>query len=251
VSRPETPVGTDARRAELAEALRAVRGRIGDACVAAGRDPGEVRLIAVTKTFPADDVAILTDLGLTDFGENRDQEARRKVTELAELRPGAPVRWHMVGRLQRNKVRSVASWAAEVQSVDSPRLADALARAVTDARDSGTRSGPLDVLVQASADADPGRGGCPLPELPALADAVAESGGLALRGVMIVAPMGVSPEGAFEAAWHAWQRVRKDHPEATEFSAGMSGDMEAAIRHGSSCVRVGTALLGGRRLASP
>ena len=251
MSRPETPVRTGARRAELAEALRAVRQRIGDACASAGRDPGEVRLIAVTKTFPAEDVALLTDLGLTEFGENRDQEARRKVDELADLRPAAPARWHMVGRLQRNKVRSVAGWAAEVQSVDSPRLADALANAVAAARESGTRSGPLDVLVQASADADPRRGGCPLPELPAVADAVAGSGDLVLRGVMLVAPMGVDPETAFEATSKAWQQVRRDHPEATEFSAGMSGDMEAAIRHGSSCVRVGTALLGGRRLASP
>jgi pyridoxal phosphate enzyme (YggS family) len=251
VSGPETSVRADARRAELAESLRSVRQRIDDACASAGRDPAEVRLVAVTKTFPATDVALLTDLGLTDFGENRDQEASRKVAELAELRPGAPARWHMVGRLQRNKVRSVAHWAAEVQSVDSLRLVDALAGAVDSTNAEGRRSGPLDVLVQASADADPRRGGCPLPQLPALADAVAESGGLALRGVMIVAPMEIDPEAAFEAASAVWRDVRGDHPEATEFSAGMSGDMEAAIRHGSTCVRVGTALLGGRKLASP
>jgi PLP dependent protein len=241
----------DARRDELAEALEVVRRRIDAACAAAGRDPGEVRLLAVTKTFPAADVALLTDLGLTDFGENRDQEARRKADELAALRPAAPVRWHMVGRLQRNKARSVTRWASEVQSVDSPRLADALARAVASARGSGERSGPLGVLVQASLDADPGRGGCPLPDLPALADAVAGSADLALRGVMLVAPMGVDPDHVFDVLSGAWQRIRRDHPEATELSAGMSGDMEAAIRHGSTCVRVGTALLGGRRLASP
>ncbi|GDY32806.1 YggS family pyridoxal phosphate-dependent enzyme [Gandjariella thermophila] len=242
---------TGERRAELAEALHAVRERIDAACASAGRDPSGVRMIAVTKTFPATDVAMLTDLGLTDFGENRDQEARRKVEELAGLRPDAAARWHMVGRLQRNKARSVVRWAAEVQSVDSPRLADALARAVASARDAGERAGPLDVLVQASLDADPGRGGCPLPELPALADTVAASGELALRGVMLVAPMEMDPGAAFDVLSRAWQRIRRDHPEATELSAGMSGDMEAAIRHGSTCVRVGTALLGGRRIASP
>jgi pyridoxal phosphate enzyme (YggS family) len=244
-------VVTDGRRAELAEALDAVRRRIDAACASAGRQPSEVGLLAVTKTFPAADVALLTDLGLTDFGENRDQEARGKADELAALRPATPARWHMVGRLQRNKVRSVVRWAAEVQSVDSPRLADALARAVASARESGERTGPLDVLVQASLDADPERGGCPLPELPALADAVSGSADLVLRGVMIVAPMGMDPDAAFDVLCSVWQRIRRDHPAATELSAGMSGDMEAAIRHGSTCVRVGTALLGGRRIASP
>lgn len=236
----------DTRREELAESLAALRGRIADACAAAGRDPAEVRLLAVTKTFPATDVATLLALGLTDFGENRDAEATAKVAEVAALRPAAAPRWHMVGRLQRNKARSVVGWASEVQSVDSARLADALAAAVRKRDDAG----PLDVLVQASIDGDPERGGCPLPGLPALADRIAATPELRLRGVMAVAPLTMAPEVAFGQLADAAARLKEQHPDATELSAGMSGDLAEAIRCGSTCVRVGTGLLGGRRLAS-
>ncbi|HVV10376.1 YggS family pyridoxal phosphate-dependent enzyme [Amycolatopsis sp.] len=236
---------SDERRAQLAESLAAVEARVERACAAAGRARDEVRLLAVTKTFPAEDAALLTDLGLTDLAENRDQEAAAKAADVARLRPDAKVRWHMVGRLQRNKARSVAAWAAEVQSVDSLRLAEALAKATLE------REVPLDVLLQASLDGDPGRGGCPLPELAQLADRVARAGGLRLRGLMAVAPLGADPAAAFETLAGAAERLRKRHPGATEISAGMSGDLETAITHGSTCVRVGTALLGGRGLASP
>lgn len=239
------------RQTELAANLAATRDRIATACAAAGRQPSEVRLLAVTKTFPATDVALLADLGLADFAENRDQEAVPKVAELADLRPDTAVRWSMVGRLQRNKARSVVGWADEVQSVDSDRLADALHSAATTSLDRGTRVGPLDVLVQASIDGDPERGGCPLPELPALSDHVAGLEALRLRGVMAVAPLGMPPDEAFDRLAVAVTRLRTDHPDATCLSAGMSGDLERAITYGSTCVRVGTALLGGRPLASP
>ncbi|WAL63655.1 YggS family pyridoxal phosphate-dependent enzyme [Amycolatopsis cynarae] len=239
-------VGGEERKAELAEALAAVEARIERACAAAGRRRDEVRLLAVTKTFPASDVALLTDLGLTDFAENRDQEAGPKAEEVAKLRPEARVRWHMVGRLQRNKARSVVRWAHEVQSVDSIRLADALAKAV---RAQGRP--PLAVLIQASLDADPARGGCPLSELDALAGYIAGAGGLDLRGVMAVAPLGADPAEAFARLAEVAGRLRRDHPGASEVSAGMSGDLEQAIARGATCVRVGTALLGGRGLASP
>lgn len=235
---------------ELAAALSGVRERVAAACAAAGRAVEEVRLLAVTKTFPAADLALLAGLGLTEFGEARDQEAVPKVAEFAALRPDDSVRWHMVGRLQRNKARSVARWAAQVQSVDSARLVDALVRAVRAARDAGERDGPLEVLVQASLDADPARGGCPLPELDALADRVAAADALVLRGVMGVVPLGAEPGPAFATLVAAAQRVRRSHPDATELSAGMSGDLEIAIQHGSTCVRVGTALMGGRPLTS-
>jgi uncharacterized pyridoxal phosphate-containing UPF0001 family protein len=114
------------RRDELAAALARVRTRITTACTAAGRDPEQIRLLPVTKTFPARDVALLVDLGLFDVAEARDVEAAGKVAEVAALRPAAAVRWHMVGRVQRNKCPSVARWAAQVQSVDSPRLVEAL-----------------------------------------------------------------------------------------------------------------------------
>ena len=241
----------DDRRDELADALKDVRARIDDAAKAAGRDPATVKLLAVTKTFPASDAALLTDLGMLDLGENREQEGSAKAAELRELRPDAQVRWHMVGRLQRNKARSAVRWATEIQSVDSIRLAEALAHGVANAWEAHDRHGPLDVLVQASIDGDPDRGGCPLDDLPRLADTVARSGELTLRGLMAIAPLEMSPDEAFERLANAAERIRIDHPHATELSAGMSGDLEQAIRHGSTCVRVGTALLGARGLASP
>lgn len=241
-------VGVDPaeRKAQLAAALADLETRISRACTSAGRAREEVRLLAVTKTFPATDAALLADLGLSDFAENRDQEAAPKVAELAGLRPGTAPRWHMVGRLQRNKARSVVHWAAEVQSVDSVRLAHALDRA---ARAAGVA--PMDVLIQASIDGDPARGGCPLPDLDALAEHITGAEGLRLRGLMAVAPLGADPSAAFERLAGAGEHLRRHHPQATEMSTGMSGDLEQAIVHGSTCVRVGTALLGGRVLPSP
>lgn len=250
MSRPDT-VPESQRREQLATALAAVRERIATAATRAGRAPDAVRLVAVTKTFPAADAALLTDLGMLDLGENREQEASGKAAELRELRPDADVRWHMVGRLQRNKARSVVRWAAEIQSVDSVRLARALDRATGGAREAGERTAPLDVLIQASIDGDPERGGCPLDALGELADEVAGSSELCLRGLMAVAPLAVEPGQAFESLAAAASRLRRDHPEATELSAGMTNDLEIAITHGSTCVRVGTALLGTRGLASP
>lgn len=239
------------RLAEIGAALDNVHERIRLACQTVGRSADAVRLIAVTKTFPASDAALLTDLGVVDLGENREQEAGPKALELRELRAEAPVRWHMLGRLQRNKARAVAKWAAEVQSVDSERLADALDKAVRNARDAGDRTSQLTVLVQVSIDGDPTRGGVALDTLLPLADHVARSGELLLRGLMAVAPLGMTPGEAFERLAEAAGRLREDHPEATEISAGMTGDLESAIAHGSTCVRVGTALLGARGLASP
>lgn len=229
------------RREELAENLAEVRERIAAACRAVHRDPAEVKLLAVTKTFPASDVALLAELGLRDFAENRDQEAGPKRAEL----PGLDSRWHMVGRLQRNKARSVAAWADQVDSVDSVRLAEALAKAAKE------RGRPLDVLVQVSIDGDTSRGGCAVLDVPELAGAITRSGDLILRGAMTVAPRAMSPVAAFEVLEKVVSRLRDDHPTATEVSAGMSGDLEDAIAHGSTCVRVGTALLGSRRLTSP
>ena len=244
----ERAIGT--RRGQLAAALVRVSERITAACRAAGRDPAEVRLLPVTKTFPARDMALLIDLGLLDASEARDSEAVAKAVEVSTLRPAAEVRWHMVGRLQRNKARSVARWAVQVQSVDSSRLVDALDRATSLARDTGHRHGALGVLVQASLDGDPRRGGCPLPELDALAERVATAPSLWLKGVMAVAPLGSDPAVAFAKLSAAAVRLRRAHPDAIEVSAGMSGDLEQAIAHGSTCVRVGTALLGSRPLTS-
>ncbi len=242
------------RRAELAGRLAAVRERIAAACAAAGRDPDRVELMAVTKTVPATDVALLVDLGLTLFGENRAQEAGAKVAEVAALRPGAvgprAPRWHFVGGLQRNKARAVVGWADRVESVDSVRLARALDAAAQRACDDGRRAGPLPVLLQYSVDGDPTRGGVPADGLLPLADHVAGCAALRLEGLMAVAPQHADAEAAFAAIEDAAARLRRAHPAATVLSAGMSGDLEIAVRHASGVVRVGTALVGYRRLAS-
>jgi PLP dependent protein len=238
------------RRDELARRLTAVRERIAAACAAAGRDPDEVELMAVTKTVSAADVAVLLDLGLTLFGENRAQEAGAKVAEVAVLRPDAAPRWHFIGGLQRNKARAVVGWATRVESVDSTRLADALTTATARACDDGRRDGPLPVLLQYSVDGDPTRGGVPADDLLRLADHVAASPTLRLEGLMAVAPLHADPEAAFADIEAAAARLRSAHPTATVLSAGMSGDLEVAIRHASGVVRVGTALVGYRPLAS-
>ncbi|KKK02435.1 YggS family pyridoxal phosphate-dependent enzyme [Micromonospora sp. HK10] len=233
------------RRAELAAGLTQVRARIADACAAAGRDRGEVTLIAVTKTYPAGDVVALTGLGVTDVGENRDQEAAPKAAEAAAA--GAAPRWHFIGQLQRNKARSVVRYADVVQSVDSVRLAVAL-----DAAAAAVRDRPLDVLVQVSIDGDAARGGAlpgvgdPDRGLDPVAEAVAGSAGLRLAGLMAVAPLGWEPERAFARLAEVAERFRARHPGATVLSAGMSGDLESAIGYGATHVRVGSALLGMR-----
>ncbi|USX51695.1 YggS family pyridoxal phosphate-dependent enzyme [Lentzea sp. HUAS12] len=230
------------RTQELRENLAEVEERIAKACEAAGRSRDEVMLLAVTKTWPASDVEILYELGLRHFAENRDQEASEKVGQLRHL---ADARWHMVGRLQRNKAKSVVEWADQVDSVDSVRLAEALAKAAH------ARGKKLDVLLQVSIDGDTSRGGVAIPDVGELAGVITRSGDLILRGAMTVAPRTMKPSQAFQALVSVVSRLRDDHPTAIGVSAGMSGDLEDAISHGSTCVRVGTALLGNRRLTSP
>jgi pyridoxal phosphate enzyme (YggS family) len=224
------------RAEEIAAGLAAVRARIDAACAAAGRASEEVTLVAVTKTFPASDVRLLADLGITDVGENRDQEARDKHAACADL----PLRWHFVGRLQRNKARSVASYADVVHSVDRPELVTALAAAAAASRRAVT------ALVQVSLDSAPGRGGALPDDVPLLADKIAAAAGLRLGGVMAVAPLDADADGAFASLAAVAAVVRDRHPDARIVSAGMSGDLEEAIRHGATHVRVGTALLGRR-----
>ncbi|MBQ1014991.1 YggS family pyridoxal phosphate-dependent enzyme [Micromonospora sp. M51] len=232
------------RRAELAAGLAQVRSRIDDACAQAGRDRAEVTMIAVTKTYPASDVVALAGLGVTDMGENRDQEAAGKAAEVAAA--GVRPRWHFIGQLQRNKARSVVRYADVVHSVDSVRLVRALATATAD------RQEPLDALVQVSIDGDAARGGAlpgsadPAAGLEPVAEAVADAPGLRLVGLMAVAPLGWEPERAFARLAEVADAFRVVHPGATALSAGMSGDFDIAIRYGATHVRVGSALLGMR-----
>jgi pyridoxal phosphate enzyme (YggS family) len=234
-----------ARGAELAERLDRVEARITVACQAAGRSRTEVALVVVTKTFPAADVRLLAGLGVRDVGESRDQEAAPKAAELADL----DLSWHFVGRLQSNKAASVAAYASVVQSVDRVSLVAALAKAVERA---GQARADLAVLLQLSLDGDPNRGGLVVGPAPAydglrdLADAVAGRPGLLLRGVMAVAPLGEDPAAAFARLGELADVVRRDHPQAAWISAGMSGDLEAAVAAGATHLRVGSAILGSR-----
>jgi pyridoxal phosphate enzyme (YggS family) len=215
---------------ELADNLEAVRVRIVRACEVAGRPAGEVGIIAVTKTWPASDVSLLADLGLREVGENRHQEGEAK-------RAASPtdLTWHHIGRLQRNKARSVTRWADVVHGLDRAELITPLA---------GARPG-LPVLVQVSLDGDPTRGGCAPELVPALArDAAAE--GLDVRGVMAVAPVGHDPEVAFGRLAELSADLRAAMPAAGWISAGMSGDLEAAVHHGATHLRLGSVLLGPR-----
>ena len=232
------------RRAELERRLHQVRERIAKAAVAAGRAPEEVELLAVTKTIPASDVIALADLGVRDFAENRAQEATHKVEEIRAARPDLELRWHFIGGLQRNKVRLVIPWVTRVETVDSPRLAAALDG------EAARRGTPLPVLVQYSVDGDPTRGGVSDAGLLDLAAQVAEARSLVLEGLLSVAPLDADDEESFAAIEAAGRRLRAAHPAATVLSAGMSGDLEVAIRHGSTVARVGTALVGDRRLTS-
>lgn len=222
------------RREELQITLAAVRQRITLACVAADRPPAAVTLIAVTKTWPSSDAQLLVELGVTDLAENRDGEARDKAAAV-------PVaRWHFVGSVQTNKARSVASYADLVHSVDRESLCDALS-------DGALRAGrTVGALIQVSLDGDPGRGGVPAGGLMALADQVAAAPGLLLQGIMTVAPRDLPPAKAFDHLGDLALALRAEHPGADVVSAGMSGDLEAAIAAGATHVRVGTAILGGR-----
>lgn len=238
---------TEDRRAELATNLAAVRMRLDAACAAAGRAPDEVTLLPVTKFFPATDIALLRELGCAEFGESREQDASPKVAEIGT----DGVRWHMIGRLQRNKAKAVAAWAYSVHSVDTDRLVTALGKAVRGALDEGTRVDEMEVYVQVSLDGDTHRGGVDREDLDALADQVSGTDGLRLAGLMAVPPMDADADRAFADLLALHERVQRSHPGATALSAGMTGDLEAAVRHGSTCVRVGTAILGPRPITSP
>jgi hypothetical protein len=240
------------RPAQIGRNLATVSARIAAACRVAGRDPAEVTLIAVTKTYPASDVLALASLGLTDIGENRDQEAAPKAAAVSAA--GQAVTWHFIGQLQTNKASHVAGYADFVHSVDRVRLIRALGAA---ARAAGR---DLTCLVQVSLDpADAGgragsaghppqaRGGVPPALLAEVAAAIEAEDGLTLGGLMAVAPLGANPRAAFAPLRELSDAVRSVNPSATLVSAGMSGDLEAAVACGATHLRIGTALLGDRR----
>lgn len=232
------------RKDELAANLAKVERRIADACEAAGRAREEVTLIVVTKTYPASDVRILSELGVRHVAENRDQDAAPKAAECSDL----PLTWHFVGQLQTNKVRSVVGYADLVQSVDRARLVTALSKeAVRQEREIGC-------LLQVALDAGEGgrgeRGGVGPDGIEELGEMVARAPGLRLDGLMTVAPLTGPYAGrelaAFERLMDLSTDLRRAHPAANMVSAGMSADLEQAVAAGATHVRVGTAVLGVR-----
>ncbi|SDN85956.1 hypothetical protein SAMN04487981_10784 [Streptomyces sp. cf386] len=232
------------RKGELAANLAKVEARIAAACAAAGRKREEVTLIVVTKTYPASDVRILSELGVRHVAENRDQDAAPKAAECSDL----PLEWHFVGQLQTNKVRSVVGYADLVQSVDRSRLVTAMSKeAVRQEREVGC-------LVQVALDAGENlrgeRGGVAPGGIDELADLVAKAPGLRLAGLMTVAPLTGEYAGrqqaAFERLMDLSTDLRRAHPTANMVSAGMSADLEEAVAAGATHVRVGTAVLGVR-----
>ncbi|MEU1654823.1 YggS family pyridoxal phosphate-dependent enzyme [Streptomyces griseofuscus] len=232
------------RKTELAENLANVEERIARACATAGRRREEVTLIVVTKTYPASDVRILSELGVRHVAENRDQDAAPKAAACADL----PLKWHFVGQLQTNKVRSVVGYADVVQSIDRARLVTVLSK---EAARAGREVG---CLIQVALDADASgrgeRGGVAPEGIEELADLVAGSPGLRLDGLMTVAPLTGEYAGreqaAFERLMDLSTDLRRAHPAATMVSAGMSADLEQAVAAGATHVRVGTAVLGVR-----
>jgi pyridoxal phosphate enzyme (YggS family) len=190
----------------------------------------------VTKTYPASDVEILADLGVVDVGENRHPEAGDKAHDVE-----APLRWHFLGGLQTNKAGAVARYADVVHSVDRVKLVNSLSRGAEAA------GRTLTCLVQVDfAATDPGRAGVLPGGIGVVADAIAGAPGLVLGGLMTVAPLGDDPRPHFDHLVRLSGELRRDHPDATIVSAGMSGDLEAAVAAGATHLRVGRSVLGER-----
>ncbi len=225
----------------IAQRLAAVQQQIRDAEAAAGREPGSVDLLPVTKFHPASAIEELMRLGITLVGENREQEARAKAEELPECRIA------MIGQIQSKKANAVARWAAEVHSLDSVKLAHGLDRGMALALERGDRvTDTLPCMIQVSADGDEARGGASLSNVPEIASAVEDSEHLALAGFMVVPPLDADPKTVFEKARSFTDDYSLQLNRNLRLSAGMSGDFELAIACGSDIVRVGTAVLGPR-----
>ena len=230
------------RADELRNNLQQVRERIEKACQAAGRSAEEVTLVAITKTFPVSDVRALAGLGVRDVGENREQELKAKAPDCPDLR------WHFVGQLQSKKARSVARNASIVHSVDRSSLVAALSKAAVSEEKTLRCLLQVSLASYGSSEAATGaeRGGVEPDAVFELAAEVAAADGLELGGVMAVAPLGSDPDEAFAGLQEVASRLRSEHPGADWISAGMTGDLEAAIRRGATHVRLGRALLGTR-----
>ena len=226
------------RLAGIKDNLETLQSRIDNACQEAKRNSTEITLIAVTKTYPADDVDLLKQLGIDDVGENRDQEAALKRTQVQ-----ADFNWHFIGQLQSNKAKSVVSYAHLIHSVDRSSLAKEIQKSAQGVDKKQA------VLIQLDLDQsgpDPTRGGLWPTELMVLAQQITDSSHLELKGLMSVAPLEENPAVAFARLAVIRAEFLKTYPQASILSAGMSDDLEAAILHGATHLRIGSALLGER-----
>lgn len=230
------------RQDELRRNLAEVERRIARACEEAGRSRQEVHLIVITKTYPASDVTLLAELGVTDVGENRHPEAGDKHDEVETPVTGPHLRWHFVGGLQTNKAAAVARYADVVQSVDRVKLVNALDKGAAAA------DRTIECLIQVGLSDDAGRSGAHPRDVEAIAAAIDGSQHLTLGGVMAVAPLGADAAEAFAELAVIAAQVRQAYPQATTISAGMSGDLEDAVKAGATHLRIGRSVLGERRL---
>jgi len=222
---------------DLAARLAQVDAGIVDAARVAGRDPGAITRIVVTKFHPAEVVRELYEHGVRDVGENRQQELSEKSASVGDL---DGLRWHFIGQAQTNKAKAIRAAACVVHSVDRIKIADALDAAAADHAPS------LDVLLQVNLTDDPKRGGVAPAELERLAEHASGCRTLRLRGVMAVAPLREEPGPAFARLAEYSDRVRAIAPEATWISAGMTADYPEAIAAGATHLRIGSAITGPR-----
>ena len=212
------------RLEEISQNLADVRAKIA----AVASHP--VTLIAVTKTFPVSDVQILKELGVSDFGENRDSEGSDK----SQIVQG---NWHFQGQIQSNKLKSITSWASVIHSLDDPRHFEIIEKVAPH---------PLSIFLQVSLDGAHNRGGAGVDQLYRLAELVSDSKTHTLAGLMTVPPVEMVPEAAFSQLSVIRTEFLSRFPKADSLSAGMSGDYEVAISHGATHVRVGSSILGSR-----
>lgn len=235
----------------LAENLARVRQRIADACHAAERDPSEVRLLPVSKTWPADQVREIAALGVTMVGENRVQEAKQKVAELTDV----DIEWSMIGHLQTNKAKDVITFADEVQSLDSMRLATELNRRLEQAGGVRGTGRALRVYVQVNTSGEESKAGVAPEEALELARQIGQFPLLNPVGLMTIAELNPDPlvvAGSFRLLRQLRDEIRDDAQAGRgsdtwrELSMGMSGDLELAIAEGATVVRVGRAVFGDR-----
>jgi len=222
------------RKDQILSNLELVKAKISAAAQAAGRSPSEITLIAVTKTFPVSDLEILYELGVRNFGENRDQEAAPKVGVLP-----ADITWHFQGGIQSNKLKSISNWASVIHSVDKFKYAQMISQFSVGKTKEIFIQVSLDTILQSREGVDPA-------DLMQLAEQIMSLPNLEVKGLMAVAPLDQPTEQAFVRLQQIQQKFIQLYPAASSLSSGMSGDYELAISLGATHVRIGSSILGNR-----